>query len=150
MDDIIKRNENSLYRAAVAIMANVACAEDVVQDVFLKLLEKKPKFENEQHEAAWLMRVTVNLCKTRLRAHWRKTSVPLLDVYPAVDDCQRNLIETVLALPAKYRIVIHLHYYEGYNTREIAQITGRKESTVRQHLTRARRMLKEFIEEEGL
>ena len=148
MEEIVKRNEDKLFRTAIAVMGGKADAEDVVQDVFIKLLEKQPDFESPEHETAWLIRVTVNLCKSRLRAHWWKKTVPLLDIYPAKTDEQQSIMETVLSLPSKYRAVIHLFYYEGYSTKEIAEITGQKESTVREQLTRARRMLKKFMEGE--
>jgi len=148
MEESVKRNEDKLFRTAVAIMGSKADAEDVVQDVFIKLLEKQPEFESPEHETAWLIRVTVNLCKSRLRTHWWKKTVPLLDIYPAQTDEQQSIMETVLSLPSKYRAVIHLFYYEGYSTKEIAEITGQKESTVREQLTRARRMLKKFMEGE--
>lgn len=143
---IITRNENKLFRVAIAIMCNKEDAEDIIQDVFIKLLEKQPQFESEEHETAWLIRVTVNLCKSRLRLHSRKNTVPLLDVYPAQNNEQHELLESVNALAPKYRTVIHLFYYEGYSTKEIAEITRQKESTVREQLTRARRSLKEFLE----
>jgi RNA polymerase sigma-70 factor (ECF subfamily) len=145
---MVRRHEDRLLRTAAAIMRCAAEAEDVVQDVFVKLFEKSPVFESPEHETAWLIRVTVNLCKSRLRLHSRKKAAPLLDVYPAQNQEQHGLMQTVLALPAHYRTVIHLHYYEGYSTREIAEITRQKESTVRQQLTRARRMLKEYLEGE--
>ena len=148
MEEIVKRNEDKLFRTAIAIMRGKADAEDIVQDVFIKLFEKQPHFESPEHETAWLIRVTVNLCKSRLRSHLRKKSAPLLDIYPAQTDEQQNIIETVLSLPSKYRIAVHLFYYEGYSTKEIAGITGQKESTVRERLTRARRMLKDFLERE--
>jgi len=148
MEEIIKRSENKMFRTALAIMGGKADAEDIVQDVFVKLFEKQPSFESPEHETAWLIRVTVNLCKSRLRSHWWKKSVPLLDDYPAQNDEQQDIIHTVLSLPSKYRIVIHLFYYEGYSTKEIAEITKQKESTVREQLTRARRMLKIFLEGE--
>ena len=147
-EESVKRNEDKLYRAAIAIIGGKAEAEDIVQDVFLKLFEKHPNFESTEHETAWLIRVTVNLCKSRLRSHWWKKTVPLLDSYPAKTNEKQSLMETVLSLPAKYRIVVHLFYYEGYSTKEIAGIMGRKESTVREQLTRARRMLKKFLEGE--
>ena len=147
-EEIVKRNENKVYRTAAAIMGGKADAEDIVQDVFLKLVEKHPGFDSIEHETAWLIRVAVNLCKSRLRSHWKKKTVPLLDTYPAQNPEQQNLIETVLSLPSKYRVVIHLFYYEGYATREIAEITEQKESTVREQLTRARRLLKAFLEGE--
>lgn len=148
-EDIIKRNEDKLFRTAIAITGNASEAEDIVQDSFIKLLERTHSFESPEHETAWLIRVTVNLSKNRLRLHWWKKTVPLLDIYPAQTAEQYNLIETVLTLPPKYRTVIHLYYYEGYSTKEIAEITQQKDSTVREQLTRARRMLKDFLKSEG-
>jgi len=147
VDEVVKQHENKLFRTALAILGGVADAEDVVQDVFVRLFEKPPRFESDAHETAWLIRVTVNLCKSRLRSHWWKKTEPLLDTHPAQNDEQGDLINAVLALPMKYRAVIHLFYYEGYSTREIAEITEQKESTVRQRLTRARRMLKKYLTE---
>ena len=148
IEEIVKRNENKLFRTALAIMGGKADAEDIVQDVFLKLVEKQPVFESAEHETAWLIRVAVNLCKSRIRSHWWKTTVSLLENYPAQTSEQQEVMETVLSLPTKYRAVIHLYYYENYSTKEIAEITKQKESTVRAQLTRARQMLKNFIEGE--
>ena len=150
VEEIVKRNEDKLFRTAIAIMGGKADAEDIVQDVFVKLFEKQPHFESMEHETAWLIRVAVNQCKSRLRSHWWKKNVPLLDIYPAQTSEQQNIMETVLSLPIKYRIVIHLFYYEGYSTKEIAKITEQKESTAREQLTRARRMLKAFLEGEEI
>ena len=147
-EDIVTQYQDKLLRTAIAIMGNKADAEDIVQETFIKLFQKNPDFQSEQHETAWLIRVTVNLCKSRLRSHWWKKTEPLLESYPTQSDNQQNLMETVLSLPAKYRIVIHLFYYEGYRTKEIAKITELSESTVRQQLTRARRMLKDYLEGE--
>ena len=149
LEDFVKRHENKIYRIAIAIMGNKADAEDIMQDVFLKVLENKtPQFESVEHETAWLTRVTVNHCRNRLRSHWWKKNEPLLDIYPAQDNEQQYLLETVNTLPSKYRVAIVLFYYEGYSTNEISDITGQKESTVRSHLTRARHILKEFLEGE--
>jgi len=90
----------------------------------------------------------VNLCKNRWRSHWWKRAEPILETHPAQTDEQQSIMQTVLELPSRYRIVIHLFYYEGYSTKEIAEITKQKESTVRQQLTRARRMLKDILEGE--
>ena len=147
-DTVISTHENKLLRTALAILGSKADAEDVVQDAFIKLFEKQQNFESPAHEAAWLIRVTVNLCKNRLRSHWWKRTVPLLDTYPAQNDSQLEIMQSVLALPSKYRGVIHLFYYEGYSTKEIAEITQQSEAAVRQQLTRARRMLKDFLEGE--
>ena len=146
--EVIKRQENKLYRTALVIMKNKSDAEDILQEVFIKLVEKSPQFESPEHETAWLMRVAINLCKSRLRFRLRRTTTPLLDTYPAHDEEQQDITETVLSLPANYRIVINLFYYHGYATKEIAEIIQRKESTVRKDLTRARRLLKHFLEGE--
>jgi len=147
MEAIIKKHQNKLYRTALAIMGGKADAEDIVQDAFIKLFEKQQEFESPDHEAAWLIRVTVNLCKNRLRTHWWRRTVPLLETYPAQSETQLGLIQAIMSLPSKYRVAIHLFYYEGYSTKEIAEITTQNESTVRQQLTRARRKLKNYLEE---
>jgi len=149
IEEFVQRNESKVYRTAIAIMGNKADAEDIMQDVFLKVVAgKAPQFQSAEHETAWLIRVTVNHCRSRLRLHWFRKSEPLLDIYPAQDNEQHELLETVLSLPPKYRIAIYLFYYEGYSTKEIAEITEQKEPTVRSILTRARHMLKDFLEGE--
>jgi len=153
MEEIIIQNQDKLFRLAIAIMGNKSDAEDIVQDVFVKLMEKQPNFNSDEHQTAWLITVTKNLCKSRLRSLWRKNASlddGLLDTYPTQNSNQLELIETLMSLPVKYRIVIHLFYYEGYSTKEIAGITKQKESTVRQQLTRARGLLKKYLEEEKL
>ena len=150
LEAIIKRNQDKLFRTAVAILGIKAEAEDVLQDAFVKLYEKQPHFHSPGHETAWLIKVTVNLCKSRLRLHWWRKTVPLLDTHPAQTDGQQRVMQSVLSLPSKYRAVIHLFYYEGYSTKEVAEITGQKESATRQQLTRARRLLKEFLEGENI
>lgn len=138
LENLMDRYENTLYRAALAILGDAHEAEDAVQDAFLRCLEKAPTFENPTHEKAWLLRVTVNGCKSRLRSPWRRRTAPLLDTYPAAGPEEESLMETIGKLPAKDRTVIHLYYYEGYQTAEIAELTGWREGTVRSRLTRAR------------
>ena len=139
------RNQDRLYRTALAITRSKTDAEDAVQDTFVKLLQKQPKFNSPEHETAWLIRVTVNLCKNTLR---KQKPSQLLEDYPAQDPVSHELMETVMSLPPKYRLVIHLYYYEGYATKEIAAMTKQKEGTVREQLTRARRLLKKYLLEE--
>lgn len=149
MEEIVGKYTDRLFRTALAIVGGKAEAEDIVQDVFVKLVENPQHFESTEHETAWLLRVTVNLCKDRIRSHWWKKTTSLLDTYPAQNEEDNNLMQTVISLPSKYRAVIHLFYYEGYSTKEIAVILKQKESTIRQQLTRARRMLKDFLEGES-
>ena len=123
-------------------------AEDAVQDAFVKYLEKAPAFASGEHERAWLLRVLINGCKSRLRAPWRRRTTPLLDTYPAAAEEERLALEEISALPPKERAVIHLYYYEGYPTAEIAALTGEREGTVRSRLTRARARLRELLKGE--
>ena len=144
---LVTDHEQALYRAALAILGDPQEAEDAVQDAFLKFLEKAP--EDLEHPGAWLMRVLVNGCKSRLRARRRHPWVELLDVYPAPDGDSREVLEAVMALPEKLRTVIHLHYYEGYAVREIAQLLGVTVSTVKMRMKRGRDALRERLEDAG-
>jgi len=147
-EQIVTEHENRLYRAALAILGDFSEAEDAVQEVFLKYLEKRPATENAEHERRWLMRVLVNGCKTRLRSPWRRRNVPLEEALAVASPGERRELEELLALPAKERAVIHLYYYEGYKTSEIAQIMGEAEGTVRSRMSRARGKLRTLLEDE--
>lgn len=141
LEVLIPQYETTLYRAALAILGDAHEAEDAVQDAFLRCLEKAPDFESPVHEKAWLLRVTINGCNSRLRTPWRRRTAPLLDTYPAAGPEEQTLLEAIQALPAKDRTVLHLYYYEGYQTAEIAAMTGWREGTVRSRLSRARARL---------
>ena len=141
LEYLVNTYETTLYRAALAILRDAHEAEDAVQDAFLRCIEKAPEWENPAHEKAWLLRVTVNGCKSRLRSPWRRRTAPLLDTYPAAGPEEQTLLEAIGRLPAKDRTVLHLYYYEGYQTAEIAEMTGWREGTVRSRMTRARARL---------
>ena len=141
----VKQHENTLYRAALAILADVQEAEDAVQDAFIAYLEKAPDFDGPEHEKAWLIRVTVNGCKSRLRAPWRRRTAPLLETYPAATREEGETLEAVLALPPQYRVPVHLYYYEELSVKETARVMGKSEQTVKSRLYRARAMLKERL-----
>jgi RNA polymerase sigma-70 factor (ECF subfamily) len=148
LEELVTRYEHTLFRAALAILGDAPEAEDAVQDTFLRYLEKRPVFRDKEHEKAWLLKVTANGCKSRLREKKRHPTLELLDIYPAKDQNSRELLEAVLALPANQRAVIHLYYYEGYSTDEIAGILGQRPGTVRSHLSRARAALRAQLEGE--
>jgi RNA polymerase sigma-70 factor (ECF subfamily) len=148
LEELVTRYEHTLFRAALAILGDAPEAEDAVQDTYLRYLEKRPVFRDEEHEKAWLLKVTANGCKSRLRQRKRHPTQELLDTYPAKDEESRALLETVLSLPANQRAAVHLHYYEGYSTQEIAGILGQRPGTVRSHLSRARAALRAQLEGE--
>lgn len=151
-EQIIKRNSDGVYRLAYSLVKNRADADDIYQDVFVRYMRKKPRFQSTEHEKAWFMRVTINCCKNFWKSPWiqRRTALEG-DEEPAGESLGENqlLIETVKRLPEKYRIVIHLFYYEELSAEEIGKITGAMASTVRTRLTRARRMLRSLLEKEG-
>ena len=141
---LVTQNENRLYRAALAILGDPHEAEDAVQDAFVRYLEKAPG--DLENPPAWLMRVLVNGCKSRLRLAWRRVG-PLPDTLPAPGPEEREELEELFSLPPEDRAVIHLHYYEGYSTEEIAHMLSCRPGTVRSRLFRARERLKKLLEE---
>lgn len=147
LEEFVERYANTMLRAAAAILGDYHEAEDAVQDTFLRYLEKCPEFRDEGHERAWLLTVTANGCKSRLRARKRHPTAQLLDTVPAPDRESRELMEAVLNLPANQRAAVHLFYYEGYTTDEIAKILGQRPGTVRSHLSRAREALRLQLKE---
>ena len=151
LEELVDRHEDTLFRAALAILGDVQEAEDAVQDTFLRYLEKRPELRDRDHEKAWLLKVTANRCKSLLRTRKRHPAVELLDIYPVPEEeGSRELMEAILTLPANQRSAVHLHYYEGYTSEEIGAILGQRPGTVRSHLSRARDALRRYLlEEEG-
>lgn len=152
-DEYIKRVVNQysglLLRIAFMRLKSTADAEDAVQEVFLKLIAKKPKFRDEEHEKAWLIRATINRSCDMLRSSARKSD-PLDEDIPCPQDENAKLLYTVQTLPAKYGTVIELHYYEGYSIKEIARILALPSATVGTRLSRARALLKQILEKEDM
>lgn len=147
LEQVVRQYADTVYRLALAHMHHPADADDVFQDVFLKYAEKSPVFASEEHRRAWLIRVTLNRCRSHYRSNWWKRLLPLEEAVhaTAMDDHDPELAEALLRLPAKYRTVIHLHYFENYDTDGIAALTGQRPSTVRAQLTRARQMLRALL-----
>ena len=138
----VQRYSDTVYRTAVHNCRCTADAEDVVQDVFEKLLHYNSIFESEEHLKAWLLRVAINKCKNLRRAK-RSGEVPLPEVLPAPIAEEGSVLEEVRALPQPYRSAIYLHYYEGYTAAEVGDIMGAKRNTVLSWLSRGRKALRE-------
>ena len=137
---LVSQEENRLYRTALAILGDPGEAQDAVQETFLTFLEKAPP--DLEIPGAWLMRVLVNGCKSRLRLRWRRPTVPLWDELPAPSPQEREELAELYALPPQDRAVIHLHYYEGYSVSEVAEILKLSQSAVKMRLKRGRALLK--------
>lgn len=146
INNMIEKYSNMVYRLAMARTRNKEDAEDVFQEVFLKLSKKLPNFESETHEKAWLIRVTVNLTKNLFRSAHFKKIVPLEEELKFEDKEMSNVYFQVLSLPNKYRTIIHLFYYEGFSIKEIATILNTNENTIKTRLSRAREQLKSKLE----
>ena len=145
---LVSAQEDRLYRAALAILGDNREAEDAVQETFIAFWQKAPP--ELASPGAWLMRVLVNRCRSRLRAPWRRRNVPLQEALSAAAPEERQELEELGQLPPADRAVLHLFYYEGFSTGEIAGILGVREGTVRSRLTRARGRLRRLLEGEQI
>lgn len=143
--EAIKQYGSTVYRTAYAYVRSKHDADDIFQEVFLRYHRSAPLFESDQHEKAWLLKVTLNCAKSFFRSPWRQRMIPLEDTYVYTNPKESEIDDALAQLPAKYRTVVHLHYYEGYTTEEIAEITGTKPATVRTQLTRARQKLANLL-----
>lgn len=139
---------DTVYRLVLCRLQNIADAQDVYQDVFLRLLKQDAENWDEEHLRAWLIRVTLNRCADIGRFRIRKSTLPLCevmeDITPDLDEAA-ELWDAVARLPVKLRTVLHLHYTEGYTTEEIGRILKIPSCTVRSRLFRARQKLKDML-----
>lgn len=148
----VENYSNTVYRAAYQYCANKSDAEDAVQNTFVKLLQEKKEFDSEEYLKRWLIRVAINEAKNISMSFWKKrmdvleeTTYDAFGEFPSTE--HSDLYEAVMQLPAKYRIVVHLYYFEDYSTREIAEVLKIKETTIQTQLMRARGKLKEMLKE---
>lgn len=141
------RYVDMLYRLCFSFLKNREDTEDAIQSVFVKYLKSSKKFENECHEKAWFIVTASNICKDMLRQSWRHNiSIETYDfISDTGDTASDEVYMAILDLPYKYKMVVYLYYYEGYKTHEIAEMLHKPSSTIRNHLTEARRHLKKIL-----
>lgn len=148
---MIETYSNTVYRLAYSLVNNHYDADDIHQEVFIRYLKKRPLFQNTDNERAWFLRVTINCCKNHWKSAWMRRITGFtednLPPYFELEPEDLELIEAVKKLPEKYRMVIHLFYYEDLSIDAISKVTGIKLSTIRTQLTRARKMLKKGLED---
>ncbi len=149
LEAVIAEYGDMVYRLAFAQVHSKSDADDIFQEVFLRYLKNHPQLKNADHCKAWLIRVTINCSKKHWASAWQRKTIALEDRYIFEQPEENGLFEALTQLAPKYRSVIHLYYYEGYATAEIAQILGRRESTVRTQLTRARDRLAQLLKGES-
>ena len=151
VDEAFLRYKDRVFSAAFNVCQNWSDADDVVQSTFLKYHNLDLAFESEEHLKAWLLRVATNHSRDLTKSFWQRNRVPWEDYMndlPFEEPEDSRLFEAVMKLPDKYRVVIHLFYYEDYSITEIAQILNRREGTVKSQLNRGRKLLKTMLMEE--
>ena len=139
-----------LFAAAFQVCGNAADAEDAAQEALLRYHTSEKQFESEQHIRAWLLRVSINCAKNLSRSFFRRNTVPLetyMETLEFDSGESRQIFRAVMNLPEKYRVVIHLYYYEDYTVAEIGKILGLTQSNVKARLSRGRQLLKKELQE---
>lgn len=139
---------DTVRRLCLIHLKNQADSEDVFQTVFLKYALSSAVFENEEHEKAWFIRVTINACRDVLRSFFRSRTVPLeelIDLPAQAPPDTREVLDAVLELPQKYRDAVYLHYYEGYTAPDIGRIMHKNVNTVYSLLARAKKLLRDKL-----
>ena len=146
---VVREHGDDVLRAAMMQLSNRADAEDVLQETFLRYATSAPRFVSKEHEKAWLLRVAINLAKDMRKTVWNQKTMQLI---PEQCGCipfkekTTDVYDAVMTLPEKYRMVVHLFYYEGYSVREISDLTGLREPTIKTQLSRGRALLKDILE----
>ena len=144
IESVIENYGNMLFRLCLMILGNASDAEDVIQETMIKYLQKAPKFQSAEHEKAWLIKVSANHCKDVLRFRSRHQMVDIEQMKEFIEDeSDSEIIEALMTLPEKYKVVLMLHYVEGYSTKEIAEMIGKTSSAVKMRLQKGRTLLKE-------
>lgn len=139
-----------IFRISYCILCNSADAEDAVQETLLRYITKAPDFNDEEHRKAWLIKVAANISKNMLMFRLRRETVNIEDIENiGIEQNDYEIFELIMNLPAKHKIVLTLYYVEGYKSKEIAEIIGISEETVRKRLQKGRELLKKEMEKEN-
>ena len=145
----VEQYADLVRRICMIHLKNYEDSEDIFQTVFLKYVLRSEPFDSQEHEKAWIIRVTVNACRDLLKSFFRSRTVSLDQLIERPQDMPEDhsdILEAVLELPARFRDVVYLHYYEGYTAPEIGRILKKNPNTVYTLLARARRLLKTKLE----
>ena len=149
VERIMNAYGNKLFRICLIMLGNASDAEDVVQETLIKYLQKSPEFKDKEHEKAWLIKVASNTCRDMLRFRTRHATVDMESINQFTKDSSDNgILEALMVLPEKFRIVLILYYMEQYKTEEIAKMIGKSSSAVKMRLQKGRRLLKEIYQKE--
>ena len=151
IEQAVEEYADMVYRLALVNMKDKTDADDIFQEVFLRLLKYKKTIESNEHLKAWLLRVTINCCKSKFSSAWEKRIVSLEyetlkeEAYEMQEE-HEDVLQAVRELPEIYKNLMHLFYYEQYSIKEIMQIVQKSESAVKTGLSRGRDMLRKALE----
>lgn len=148
-DELIAKYSDMVFRVAYARAQNIDDAQDITQDVFLKYIKANKRFNDEEHLKAWLLKVAVNTGNTFVKSAWTRHRAELNEAADEVKfmDEKSEVYYAVKDLPEKYRVIIHLFYYEEMSIKDICKILKLGENAVKTRLHRARGLLKEKLKE---
>lgn len=140
---------NMLFRICLIMLGNSHDAEDAVQETLIKYLQKTTDFNDKEHEKAWLIKVASNKCKDMIRFRARHVTAGIESICEFMQDSSDSgILEALMSLPEKFRIILVLYYVEQYKTEEIAKMIGKSSSAVKMRLQKGRRLLKEIYRKE--
>ena len=147
-DRLINTYADMILRISYMYLKHTYDAEDICQEIFLKLLSGEYIFNSPAHEKSWIIRTTINACKDHLRtAFWKRNqTMDILAEIPAPNAPESELLDLVMGLPRNYRVSIYLHYYEGYQVKEIAAMYGKSENAISTYLRRGRQKLRQMLD----
>lgn len=151
-DEAFRRYGDRVFSAAFSVCQNREDADDVVQDTFIKYYTRNEDYIDDSHLKAWLLRVAINRAKDITGAFWRRNRVSWEEYMEQLEFIQpedKSLFQAVMELPEKYRLVIHLFYYEEYSIAEIAALLRSTQGTIKARLSRGRTLLKPMLTEDG-
>ncbi|MBD5541093.1 MAG: sigma-70 family RNA polymerase sigma factor [Lachnospiraceae bacterium] len=155
VEEVLAQYSNMVYRLAYARTMNKCDAEDITQEVFMKYMQHQHELADEEYRKAWLIRVTINASKSLLTSAWNRKRVSLEEIEGNLEgksgleqDFDNSVLCEVAKLPEKYRVIVHLFYFEELTVKEISSLLGRKEATIKSHLYRAREILKKNLKGE--
>jgi RNA polymerase sigma-70 factor (ECF subfamily) len=148
VEAVLDKYGNNLYRICLITLKNQADAEDALQDTLVRYLQKAPRFESEEHQKAWLIRVAVNICRDMLRKRrYHQEELENIPV-PQADEQQQSALDALLTLQEQFRIPMILHYVEGYSVAELAKLLSLTQSAVKMRLSKGRTLLREAVGKE--
>ena len=146
LEKMIEKYSNMVYRLAMARTGNIENSEDVYQEVFLRLAKKLPEFKSEEHEKAWLIKVTINCSKNLLNSSFLRRRADIDENISFETQERHDIYYAVQKLSSHYKTVIQLYYYESYSIKEISKILHTNENTIKTRLSRARKELEKIIQ----